>query len=155
MAGSLMGALFALGALAPSFLLIFFPPRRRPGQLPAAEGPLTAMEYAGRAGCLLVCCFSGDIFTPHFGPLFWVSLVLLVAYWLLWVRFFAGGRAFQLLYAAAGPLPVPMAVLPVCLFGVMALWGRSVGLALVTLVLALGHVPASWRMARALKNLDD
>lgn len=155
MAGSLIGALFALGALAPSFLVIFFPPRKRPGQLPVPEGPLTAMEYAGRAGCLLVCCFSGDIFTPHFGVWFWVSLVILAAYWALWVRFFAGGRPFRALYAPLGPLPIPMAVLPVCLFLVMALWGRSIGLGLVALVLALGHVPSSWRIVQALKNLDD
>ncbi|WP_367925120.1 hypothetical protein [uncultured Ruthenibacterium sp.] len=155
MAGSLMGALFALGALVPSFLLVFFPPRKRPGQLPTMEGPLTAMEYAGRAGCLLVCCFSGDIFTPHFGLLFWCSLVLLVLYWLMWVRFFKGGRDFRLLYAPVGPIPIPMALLPLCLFWVMALWGRSIGLALVTLVLALGHVPSSWRIARALNGLED
>lgn len=155
MAGSLIGALFALGALVPSFLVIFFPPRKRPGQLPVPEGPLTAMEYAGRAGCLLVCCFSGDIFTPHFGVWFWVSLVILAAYWALWVRFFASGRPFRALYAPLGPLPIPMAVLPVCLFLVMALWGHSIGLGLVALVLALGHVPSSWRIVQALKNLDD
>lgn len=73
----------------------------------------------------------------------------------MWVRFFLGGRNFRLLYAPLGPLPIPMAVLPVCLFEVMALWGHSIGLALVALVLALGHVPASWRIAQALKHLPD
>ena len=112
MAGLLLGALFALGALDPHFLLVFFP-RANGGSCPLRKGPLTAMGYAGRAGCLLVCCFSGDIFTPHFGPLFWLSLALLAVYWLLWVRFFLGGRNFPpSVRAPLGRCPFPWRCCP-------------------------------------------
>lgn len=39
MAGLLLGALFALGALTPSFLLVFFPRANGRGSCPLRKGP--------------------------------------------------------------------------------------------------------------------
>lgn len=143
MALSVIGLIVALAVLAPSMLLVVLPPRP-PVSLGFSAGRLaTALERCGQVGCLAFAAAFG----PHAAspPAFVVVTAGLVAgYWALWLRYVLGGRRARDLFAPVGPVPVPMAVLPVLTFATLAAWAASPWLALAALALAAGHVPNSW-----------
>jgi hypothetical protein len=140
---SWVGLAIGLAVLAPNLLLLRFPPRDGMRRVPVPLG-LTILERAGQAGCLALVAF------PLGEHPWWLVGVTAaeLAYLALWARYLLRGRTFALLYRRLGPLPVPMAVFPVLAFGLAAAWGASPWLAVATVVLAAGHIPASWLIAR-------
>ncbi len=76
-----------------------------------------------------------------------VIVAALLAYYAAWVRYFRGGRRYRLLFAPAGPLPVPLALAPCVALAAGALALHSVPLAAATLLFALLHVRSSLRAA--------
>ncbi|CAN5540348.1 hypothetical protein BH10ACT7_BH10ACT7_12190 [soil metagenome] len=143
---SLAGLLLSVVILAPSILLIAFMPRDMPKHVPSGGWLLTGLERAGQAATLVVPAITGN--DGRFS--WWMIAVILfvLGYYALWLRYFLGGRQFADLYRPAGPLPVPMAILPVLAFGAGALWLQSAWLGLATLVLAVGHIGTSLVVAR-------
>lgn len=71
---------------------------------------------------------------------------VLALYYALWVRYVAVGLAGAALYRPLWGLPVPMAVLPVLVFLLVAAWLNNAWIAVAALVLAAGHLPAAARM---------
>lgn len=141
------GLAIAVAVLAPSLLLVWFPPRP---PLPAVRVSrvLTALERGGQAACLVIPV----IVRP--APLAWgwavPMAVLLAAYVALWIRY-VRRRDAGTLYRPWGPLPVPMAVLPVAVFAAAGAWLGVVWLVVAAGVLAAGHIPTSLAVARALR----
>ena len=146
------GLAFALAVLAPSMLLLIFPPRPA---LPPPTSPaiFTALERVGQGGCLVAPTFLSD--TAPSGPIgaLVVALLALAVYYALWVRYLTHGRRSSLLYSPLGPLPVPMAVLPVVVFGGIAVWMLSLWAGIAAGVLATGHVTVS-KSIRTQQRLD-
>lgn len=115
------------------------------------RGPrlLTVVERTGQALCLVVPAVTAS------GTIVWwwwaaPAGVALAGYYLLWVRYLRV-RTPDLLYRAAGVLPVPMAVLPVVVFLAAGAWLGNPWIAASAVVLAAGHIPASMRVARAVE----
>lgn len=140
-----LGLAVALAILLPNLLLIWFPPAE---PWPAVRVPwlLTAFERAGQALCLVVPAIT----VP--GPLVWWWLVAVAAaiagYYGSWVRYLVRGRSPRALYGPIGPVPVPMAILPVAAFLTAAAWLSNPWLAAAAVVLGVGHIPASVIIAR-------
>ncbi|WP_243695209.1 hypothetical protein [Agromyces protaetiae] len=115
-----LGLLVSVLVLAPNLLLVAFPPR---APLPDVRVPLplTILERAGQALCLVV-----PAVTEPGRVVWWWAVPLLAAlagYWALWGRYLATGRDGTALYRPlARVLPVPMAVLPVTVFLTAAGW---------------------------------
>lgn len=143
---SLAGLLLSVVVLAPSILLIAFMPRDMPKQVPSGGWLLTGLERAGQAATLVVPAITGNQGRPDGWMV--AAIVFIIGYYVLWVRYFAGGRRFADLYRPAGPIPVPIAILPVLAFGAGALWLQSPWLGLATAVLAVGHIGTSLVVAR-------
>jgi hypothetical protein len=141
------GLVVSLVLLAPSFLLLPFPPRGGPAQPPRTPRLLTALERAGQAGCMVAPVLTGQ------PPALDGWLVLLAAavavYDALWVRFFRAGRPFAALYAPLWRVPVPMAVFPVLAWFAAAAWLGSGWVAAAASALAVGHVGNALRIAEA------
>ena len=104
------GLAVALTILAPSFLLIPWPARNAPSPLPKVGVALAALERIGQVGTLVLA----TVIVGEPGHPAWLGMVLVavLAYYGLWVRYFARGREFSALYAPLGPLPVPNGGLP-------------------------------------------
>ena len=109
---SIAGLAVSILVLAPNLLLLAAPPRD--GIRTRDAGIVaTVLERAGQAGCLVAPFLTGGAAT---WSLWLVPVVLAVAgYLALWGRYLAE-RRFATLYRSAGPLPIPMAVLPVVAF---------------------------------------
>jgi len=143
---SLPGLLIALAILAPSFLLLPFPPIDAPAAAPRTSRIASVLERVGQIGCLVLAV----IVAPVLGrPAWLIALIGLVAlYYLLWLRYLAGGRHFRLLYAPLGPIPVPLALAPVLAFFAASVWMENWFLAAGALVLGVGHITVSAQIAR-------
>lgn len=143
---SLWGAVISIAVLAPNLLLLAFPPRR---PLPDTHvpWPLTALERAGQALCLVVPAIT----EPGTAAWEWavVAWAALAGYLALWARNLLRGRNGADLYRSLWFLPVPMAVLPVVTFLATAAWLANPWIAASAVVLAVGHIPASIILARA------
>ena len=145
---SLPGLLLSLAILAPSFLLLAWPARSQPEVLPKSGWLLAWLERGGQAACLVVPAITGGAVHPDV----WLAavIVFLGLYYALWVRYFVAGREFALLYRPLAFVPVPMAVFPVLAFLAGAGWLKSWWLAGAAVVLGIGHIALSYRIARAL-----
>ncbi len=139
---SLPGLLLSLAILAPSFLLLAWP------ALPKSGWLLSGLERGGQAACLVVPAITGGSVHPDW----WLAAIIVFVglYYALWVRYFRGGREFALLYRPLAFVPVPMAVFPVLAFLAGAGWLQSWWLAGAAVVLGIGHIVLSYRIARAL-----
>lgn len=150
---SLLGTLMALILLAPSLLMIKFPPENVPLGVRDAGPIYTILERAGQLGCIGILAISQDNFQQVKFGVIAVFIVLFIAiYYGLWIRYIVKGRQFKLLWDPLGIIPIPMAVLPVCAFGSAAIWGKSIWLSIAVVCLAIGHLANSWHSYQYTKN---
>ena len=148
------GLAIALVVLTPSLLILAFPPRPAVPE-PTSPRIFTLLERVGQAGCLVApTSFSGTAPTGPAGFLV-VMLVALALYYALWLRYLTRGRLATLLFAPLGPLPLPMAALPVLVFGCTALWMPSLGVGAAAVVLAIGHLTVSGSIRSQQKSRHD
>lgn len=141
-----LGLAVSVAVLAPNLLMLAFPPRT---PMPQARipAPLTWLERAGQALCLVVPAVTaaGELHGWWAVP----AAAAVAIYWALWVRYLASDRRASALYRPLWRLPVPMAVLPVIAFAATAAWLSNGWIAVAAGILAAGHIPASVLTARA------
>ena len=138
------GLLFSLLILAPNVLMLVFPPLNIPAELGDAGMVYTALERVGQLACMVLPVILKDCFKDwHFDLWLALAAVCIGAYYGLWIRYLVAGRDFALLFEFCS-VPIPMAILPVCAFAFLALWGKSVWLGLATGLFAIGHIANSW-----------
>lgn len=146
-----LGLALSLAVLAPTALLAAFPPRT-PLTKANVPGSLRILESTGQALCMTVpALLAPGLITWWWGA---VGAAALGAYYALWGRYLAQGRQAWSLYRPLGRIPVPMAVFPVLVFLAGAAWLSSPGIAVAAVVLAAGHIPASFVIARSLRPGD-
>ncbi|WP_047520231.1 hypothetical protein [Microbacterium sp. ZOR0019] len=149
---STLGLIISLAVLAPILLLVLFPPQTPP---PVAHVPraLGWIERAGQALCLVVPAITqqGELAGWWAIPTF----CGLGGYYALWARYLLTGREGATLYRPWWVVPVPMAALPVVVFLSAAAWLSNPWIAAAAVVLAVGHIPASGVIARALAPADN
>ena len=143
------GLLLAVAVLAPQLLLVVRRPRTPVPQVRVA-GPLVAIERLGQALCLVLPAVSAS--AGSLGASLLAVMLPLVAYYGLWGRYVLKGRDVADLYAPIAGVPVPMALLPVGVFLAAAFWLADPWVALGACVLAVGHVPVSLIVARAVRT---
>lgn len=143
------GLAFSLILLAPSLLLLWWPPRRPIPRVRVAW-LLTTVERLGQPLSLVLPPFSAVTapLTPAQAVLGVVTGVLLLGYGSLWARYLSKGREPELLYGRWGGVPVPLAVLPVLAVAACAGWLESPWILAAAAILAAGHLPISLRIAR-------
>ncbi|HEY4429765.1 MAG TPA: hypothetical protein VGN87_01880 [Paenibacillus sp.] len=150
---SFLGTLIALIILAPSLLMIKFPPENVPAGVRDAGPVYTLLERAGQLGCIGILAISKDNFQQvQFGILPALIILFIAIYYGLWIRYIVKGRQFKLLWDPLGFIPIPMAVLPVCAFGLAAIWGKSIWLSIAVVCLTIGHLANSWHSYMYAKN---
>ncbi len=74
--------------------------------------------------------------------LFWLvaAFLLMVLYEVAWIRYFRGGERPDGMYQPLGPIPVPIASLPVAAFALLGVWYESPVAVMAALVLGVGHI---------------
>lgn len=145
---SWLGLVLAAVILGPNLLYVALPPRNAPVQRASAGLLLTVLERAGQAATVTLLVVSGGRLAA--APWWWVlpAGACVVVYWGFWGWYLWRGREFTVLYASWGPLPIPMAVLPLVAFGIAAVAAGWTPLLAAVGMLTVGHM-ANSRAARA------
>lgn len=140
--------------LLPNLLFMVWPPKSMPGVKVLKESLLYKVaEGIGRAGVVVLPLFSA---VRVEGNLERIALVLMLLsfglYVIGWLRYLRSDRQYRLLFASILGIPVPMAIMPVLYFMSASLMLHSVPLLVCSLILGIGHIPASLRVQRFLDN---
>ena len=145
-----LGGLISLAILAPDILWLFFPPRRVPAGIESGK-VVAKVELLGRiATFTLPFCYPLVVRTELEWGAFGVGVIALAFYYAGWVRYFAQGRDFHLLYSSLAGIPVAMAVAPITSFAASAVMLHSPWLGLATAIFGAAHILSSTAIARHL-----
>ena len=147
---SINGLIFVVIILAPSLLIIIFPPYNAPVKTEKSKLIYTVLERIGQISYLTILIFSKTGF-QYLSLNLWLflSIICIICYYGLWIRYLVMGRDFSLLFSSV-IIPIPMAVLPVLIFGFLTIWCKSLWLGLSGLLFAVGHLSISWRTYNSL-----
>ena len=103
---------------------------------------LLALE---RAGQVLTTTSAVVFVCPQGFSLPWLlwllaALLLMVLYEVAWVRYFRNGEKLDGMYQPLGPIPVPIASLPVAAFLLLGIWYQSPIAVISAVILGIGHI---------------
>ena len=98
-----------------------------------------------RVGQVLTTCSAVVFVCPQgfsFPWLLWLiaAFALLLLYELAWARYFSGGEKLDGMYQPLGPIPVPIATLPVAAFVLLGIWYQSPIAVIAAVILGIGHI---------------
>ena len=139
--------------LLPNILFMLFPPADIPTDQirPKGWAVVLIMERIGQIGVFVLPLFlSFKMDTPLQKYALAAMTVFILLYYVCWVRYFMGGRAFSLLYQKLLFVPIPMAVFPVlyCLAASIIL--NSWVYTSAAMLLAIGHISESFYIAHTI-----
>lgn len=134
-----------------AFLLVLFIPnirwaKRQPAgyeELQKREGRILLAPE--RVGQVLTTCTLLISVCPEGASFPWVlvlvaAALLMILYEIAWVRYFGDGERLDGMYQPLGPVPVPIASLPVAAFVLLGIWHKSPLAATSAIILAAGHI---------------
>ena len=73
----------------------------------------------------------------------WLAALLLISYYAVWIRYFAGGREIALLNRAFLFVPMPLAVFPVLYFLCAAVWPHNLPAVILMTIFGAAHLTVS------------
>lgn len=116
---------------------------------------LLALE---RAGQVLTTTSAVVFVCPQGFSLPWLlwllaAILLMVLYEIAWVRYFKDGERLDGMYQPLGPIPVPIASLPVAAFLLLGIWYQSPIAAISAVILGIGHIGIHLGHLRELSGL--
>lgn len=145
---SWVGLVFSLAMVTPSLIVVLFPPRERPSSSPASvPRALTLLERIGQVTCLVIPPLTASL-QPRIDLWLVLAATSYCGYLGLWGRYILRGRNSVTLLRSWARIPIPLAVFPVLTFTFAAAWARSPWLAGATVILAAGHLPVTWIVAK-------
>lgn len=98
-----------------------------------------------RIGQVLTTCSAVVFVCPRglsFPWLLWLvaAFSIMVLYEVAWVRYFKDGEKLDGMYQPLGPIPVPIASLPVAAFLLLGVWYQSPIAVAAAAILGVGHI---------------
>lgn len=101
---------------------------------------LEAIEHSTRiAYAVVLCILISNKSLDYMNPLLYISIVFLILYHIVWIRYFIGGRDAKLLGTKFLFIPMPLAVFPVLYFIFASLWMNNYMATGVMLVFGIVH----------------
>lgn len=142
---------FGFSIVGVAFLAMLFVPNIRwaknqpQGYDEIASHENKALLALERAGQVLTTTSAVVFVCPQGFSLPWLlwllaAILLMVLYEIAWVRYFKDGERLDGMYQPLGPIPVPIASLPVAAFLLLGIWYQSPIAAISAVILGIGHI---------------
>ncbi len=80
------------------------------------------------------------------------AFLLMFLYELAWARYFRGGEKLDGMYQPLGPIPVPIATLPVAALALLGIWYQSPVAVISAVILGIGHIGIHLRHLHELQH---
>lgn len=145
------GLVIVVLVLLPTVLYLALPKNNIPADLGETHIAVTILEHAFRIAYFVIAILlTSTARVSWLSPFLFLAGVFLLAYSALWIRYFAGGADFRLLFDTVWGIPVPMAVFPILFLLFSAIWLKSVPLVVAAVLFAVPHLLSTWGVARQL-----
>ena len=134
---------FALPMLI-NIVYAIFPPIGKAEQTAPVTRWIEVVEQISRIAYLLAITLLVSRKPFHFRSA-WLCLaaVFLLLYYIVWIRYFAGGRNIALLNRPFLFVPLPLAVFPVLYFLCAAVWLHNIPAAIMMMIFGAAHLTVS------------
>ena len=134
-----------------AFLAMLFIPNIRwaknqpPGYEEVAKHENRTLLILERVGQVGTTCSAVVFVCPQGFSLPWLlwliaAFALMILYEVAWVWYFRDGERLNGMYQPLGPIPVPIASLPVAAFILLGIWYQSPVAVIAAVVLGIGHI---------------
>ena len=135
--------IFALPMLI-NIAYVMFPPAGKAEQTAAVTHWVEIVEQISRIAYLFAVTLlvSRENLSFRSVWLFLAALFLLL-YYVVWIRYFAGGREIALLRRAFLFVPMPLAVFPVLYYLCAAIWLHNLPAAIIMVIFGAAHLTVS------------
>ena len=142
---------FGFSIVGVVFLLMLFVPNIRwaknqpSGYEKIASHENKVLLAFERVGQVLTTCSAIVFVCPQGFALPWLlwlmaAFALMLLYELAWLRYFHDGERLDGMYRTLGPIPVPIASLPVAAFVLLGIWYQSTIAVIAAVILSIGHI---------------
>lgn len=140
---SWVGLIIFLLPMIINVFYVIFPPKGNGGEGDTQNKKfpiLEAIEHGTRiAYAVVLCILISNKSLNYTNPLLYISIVFLILYYIVWIRYFIGGRDTKLLGIKFLFIPMPLAVFPVLYFIFASLWMNNYIATGVMLVFGMVH----------------
>ena len=140
---SWVGLVIFLLPILINILYVMFPPKSNGGEGDTQNRKfpvLEAIEHGTRiAYAVILCILISNKSLNYANSLLYISIVFLILYYIVWIRYFIGGRDTKLLGTKFLFIPMPLAVFPVLYFIFASLWMNNYIATGVMLVFGIVH----------------
>lgn len=140
---SWVGLIIFLLPMIINIFYVIFPPKSNGGEgdtLNKKFPKLEAIEHGTRiAYAVVLCVLTSNKRLDYTNPLLKISILFLILYYIVWIRYFIGGRDAKLLGIKFLFIPMPLAVFPVLYFIFASLWMNNYIATAVMLVFGIVH----------------
>ena len=142
---------FGFSIVGVVFLAMLFVPNIRwaksqpPGYEEISRHEDKALLLFERIGQVLATCSAVVFVCPQGFSLPWllwllIAFLLMLLYEAAWIRYFKGGEKLVDMYRPLGPIPVPIASLPVVAFALLGIWHQSPIAVIAAVILGISHI---------------
>lgn len=137
---SWIGLIIFMLPMLINFVYFIFPPVNEPEEAETVNKTWEMIEQVTRvlyavAICILVSKKEIDFKSPWL----YLGLVFLILYYIVWIRYFIGGRDIALLGKSFLFVPMPLAVFPVLYFFFSAIWLHNYIAAILMVIFGIAH----------------
>ncbi len=143
---SIVGLLIAIIIVLPSIIFATkFPPKNIPNGVDSTNKIFNILENIGQISCLTIIVISKYLF-DNFTVNIWTIIITIsiILYYALWIRYVVKGGDYSLLVKPFLFIPIPLAILPILVFGSIAIMNSAIILGIATICLAIGHITISY-----------
>lgn len=140
---SYIGLIYLIMLFAPNLI---WAKNRPEGYAEQAEKENKLLLFFERTGEIAVCCIVLVFSDFNINAVSYRSLWLLVSFIIMmfyewwWIRYFKSGKTLKDFYGRFFGIPAAGAVLPVCAFLFLAVYGKNLFLLFADVILAIGHI---------------
>lgn len=137
---SLQGIIIFILPMIINIIYAIFPPVNAPKETVQVNKIAEFVEQATRILYMLAICFVISKKEIDYSS-FWMfaGIVFLVLYYVVWIRYFMGGRDIVLLSKSFCMIPMPLAVFPVLYFLCAAIWLHNIPAAVFMIIFGVAH----------------
>ncbi len=137
---SWIGVIIFLLPMLINIVYFMFPPANEPAESGKVNKFVEMVEQATRALYFVAIVIIVSQKKIEFNsPFLFLAAFFLILYYIVWIRYFAGGRDVALMRKSFLFVPIPLAVFPVLYFLFAALWIHNYFAAFFMIIFGIAH----------------
>lgn len=140
------GLIIFLLPMVINIFYVIFPPKQTKEPISLKMPVLEAIEQGTRiAYVMAICILVSNSKVDYTSVSLYISIIFLVLYHIVWIRYYMGGRDVKLLGTKFLGVPMPLAVFPVLYFIFASIWLHNYIATGVMVVFGIVHNIISYR----------